>query len=273
VRTLSDERAAHRRPLKGTGPGYSAGQCQCALPRAFLALAQPGGSAVELGTPSLARCINSDRGDINEPESHNNLKSWGETTPILRLAATRCGRTMSVMAANAFINCRVTSQTKTLARALAERQGITESALLKELLEGALRTASLGEPPAPAPPERVNRNARLTMRLKPDDWMLLKERAQARRMPSATYVSLLVRSHLRAMTPLPKAEYIALKQSVAELAAIGRNLNQIARAVNHGERTASPGQAEVRAMLKVAVGLRDHFRGLLTANERSWTAP
>jgi len=72
---------------------------------------------------------------------------------------------------------------------------------------------------------------------------------------------------------VPKAEYVALKQSVAELAAIGRNLNQIARAINHGERAVSPGQAEVRAMLKVAVGLRDHVRGLLTANERSWSAP
>ena len=123
------------------------------------------------------------------------------------------------------------------------------------------------------PPDRVNRNAGVTLRLKPEDWVLLRERAQARRMPSATYVSLLVRPHLRDVAPLPKAEYVALKQSVAELAAIGRNLNQIARAINHGERAVSPGQAEVRAMLKVAVGLRDHVRGLLTANERSWSAP
>jgi len=123
------------------------------------------------------------------------------------------------------------------------------------------------------PPDRVNRNARVTLRLKPEDWVLLRERAQARRMPSATYVSLLVRPHLRDVAPVPKAEYVALKQSVAELAAIGRNLNQIARAINHGERAVSPGQAEVRAMLKVAVGLRDHVRGLLTANERSWSAP
>jgi len=123
------------------------------------------------------------------------------------------------------------------------------------------------------PPDRVNRNARVTLLLKPEDWVLLRERAQARRMPSATYVSLLVRPHLRDVAPVPKAEYVALKQSVAELAAIGRNLNQIARAINHGERAVSPGQAEVRAMLKVAVGLRDHVRGLLTANERSWSAP
>ncbi len=180
---------------------------------------------------------------------------------------------MTLVPADAFINCRVTSQRKAHVRALAERRGISESALVQELLEDALRTACLGELPVPAPSDRVNRNARVTVRLKPEDGMLLRERAQARRMPSATYVSLLVRSHLQNVTPLPRAEYIALKQSVVELGAIGRNLNQIARAINHGERTALPGQAELRAMMKVAVGLRDHFKGLLAANERSWTAP
>jgi hypothetical protein len=89
-------------------------------------------------------------------------------------------------------------------------------------------------------------------------------------MPSATYVSSVVRTHLLGVAPLPKAEYLALKQSVVELTAIGRNLNQIARAMNQGGRPALPGQAEVRAMLKVAEGLRDHVRALLSANVRSW---
>src|SRR5438105_14905565 len=123
------------------------------------------------------------------------------------------------------------------------------------------------------PPDRVNRNARVTLRLKPEDWVLLRERAQARRMPSATYVSLLVRPHLRDVAPVPKAEYVALKQSVAELAAIGRNLNQIARAINHGERVTLPGRAELMAMLKIAVGLRDHVKGLLKANKGTWGGP
>jgi hypothetical protein len=86
----------------------------------------------------------------------------------------------------------------------------------------------------------------------------------------ATYVALLVRSHLRAAPPLPKIEYLALRQSVLELTNLGRNLNQIARAMNQGGRPALPGRAEVGAMLKVAEGLRDHFRELLKANERSW---
>lgn len=89
-------------------------------------------------------------------------------------------------------------------------------------------------------------------------------------MASATYLSYLARSHLRGASPLPKAEYTLLKQSVEQLATVGRNLNQIARAMNQGGQPAMPGQGEVAAMLKVSGALRDHFRALLDANERSW---
>lgn len=186
------------------------------------------------------------------------------------LAAGRCRITISVMAADAFIHCRVTSDVKALVRSLAERDGINESTLVKQLLDVVLRTAALTNLPAPAVPDKVNRRARLYVRLAGEDLRLLKERSHARGLPSATYVSLMVRSHLRAAAPLPKAEYLALKQSVLELTALGRNLNQIARAMNQGGRPALPGRAEVGAMLEVAEGLRDHFKGLLKANELSW---
>ncbi len=178
---------------------------------------------------------------------------------------------MISVTAETYISCRVTSHRKALVRALAERRGVTASALINEVLEIMLQGAAPTQSPPPAPPEPVSRNARLNVRLRPEDWRLLKERAEARRMPSARYVSLLVRSHLRGVAPLPKTEYLALKQSVAELAVIGRNLNQIAHALNQGARAGLPGHPEVAAMLKVAAGLRDHFKGLLIANERSWT--
>lgn len=174
------------------------------------------------------------------------------------------------MAADAFIHCRVTSDVKALVRRLAEREGINESTLVKQLLEVVLRASAMTEPRAPTAPDKVNRGARLYVRLAAEDWRLLKERSTARGLPPATYVALLVRSHLRGAAPLPKAEYLALKQSVLELTAMGRNLNQIAKVMNQGARPTMPGRAEVGAMLKVAEGLRDHFRELLKANEASW---
>jgi predicted DNA binding CopG/RHH family protein len=170
----------------------------------------------------------------------------------------------------ALIACRVTLETKARVRQLAEREGITESTLLRQLLEVMLRTAGLGEPPSIASLGKVHRDARLNVRLAPEDLRLLKDRAKARGLASATYLSYLTRSHLRGAAPLPNAEYTLLKQSVEQLGAVGRNLNQIARAMNQGDRSAGPGQAEVDAILKTTEGLRQHFRALLVANSRSW---
>jgi hypothetical protein len=175
------------------------------------------------------------------------------------------------MPGDALIACRVTSGTKERVRILAEREGITESMLVRQMLDVVLRTLRLEEPAAAlAPAERVSRDARLYVRLEPEDWRLLRERSKGRGLAAATYVSLLISAHLRGAAPIPKDEYLALKQSILELTALGRNLNQIARALNAGGRSTPPGKGEVLAMIKIAEGLRDHFKALLVANQQSW---
>ena len=139
------------------------------------------------------------------------------------------------MPADAFIQCRVTQEMKTLVRALAEREQITESALVKQLLQVVLRTAALQGFPNLEALDRPNRDARLYVRLEPEDRQLL-----------------------------------ALRHSIAELRAVGRNLNQMAKALHQDVRATVPGRHELNAMLKVAEGLRDHFKALLRANERCW---
>jgi len=174
------------------------------------------------------------------------------------------------MAADAYISCRVTSETKARLRRLAELEGVNESALLKQLLRVALRGSPAVEEPSPAVPERVTRPDRISVGLSAEDRQRLKERADARGLAPATYLALLARAHLSGGAPIPKAELLALRQSVLELTAIGRNLNQIARAMNAGAKASPPGRGEVAGMLKVAEGLRDHFRELLKVNEASW---
>ena len=133
-----------------------------------------------------------------------------------------------------------------------------------------LRTSAPEGFPKLGSQEKLSRDTRLTDRLAPEDRVLLSGRATARGMPSATYVSVLVRSRLRKLAPLPKEELSALKRSVAELGAIGRNLNQIARAANQGGKPSGPGREDLRSMLKVAEALRDHVKALLRANQISW---
>lgn len=78
-----------------------------------------------------------------------------------------------------------------------------------------------------------------------------------------TWVSMLTRAHLRALAPLPKDERLAFKRTVVELESIGRNLNQIAHTANRGERVTGPNREDLRAILKVCEGRRDHVRSCL----------
>lgn len=152
---------------------------------------------------------------------------------------------------------------------VAHRHGVSVSVLLRRLIEAALLTA--GEAPSPPatvpdhqPPEKVS------VRLRPDDFRLLCERAEVRKIRPSTYVALFVRAHLRNLAPLPTEELVALKRSVAEVGAIGRNLNQIARAMNGGEHRDDLDLAYLQGLMKVLAGLRDHTKALITANALSW---
>ncbi len=164
----------------------------------------------------------------------------------------------------------VTRDTKERFAAVARHQGLSDSALLKRLFDLMLQTASGGTGTIVPTAGRIARDLRLTVRLHPADQLLLRERAAAHGMPAATYVSVLTRAHLRALTPLPKEELLALKRTVSELGSIGRNLNQIAHAANRGERVTGPNREDLRIILKVCEALRDHVRNLLAANLKSW---
>lgn len=81
---------------------------------------------------------------------------------------------------------------------------------------------------------------------------------------------MLVRTHLRSLPPRPKDELVSLKRSVAELGALGRNMNQLARVANQGGRVVGPSREDLRTILKVCEALRDNVKGLIGANVNSW---
>jgi hypothetical protein len=190
------------------------------------------------------------------------------------------GHIRGLMNATHFLKTRVPAETKVLIRAAAEREYVTESIWFRRAIEHALlaQSGASARPPLLQPfldrrdqgNKKHGGRARLYVRLRPDDRLLLRERAAARGMPSATYVSVIVRAHLRNLVPIPKDELVALKRSVAELGAIGRNLNQIARAANAGDRVVGPAREDLRAILKVCEALRDNVKGLIRANVNTW---
>ena len=174
------------------------------------------------------------------------------------------------MACDHLISVRVDEGTKQRFRALASRQGLSESTLLKRLLELSMSGSADSDTGAATAPDRETRDARLYVRLSPSDRRLLRERARGRDVRDATYVSLLVRAHLLEAAPLPTAELAALKQQTAALAAIGRNLNQFVRAVQGGARSPGFTAQEGIALIRVCEAMRDHTKRLIEANAASW---
>jgi predicted DNA binding CopG/RHH family protein len=174
------------------------------------------------------------------------------------------------MVADSRITARVTSEMKERFRSVACCQGLSESTLLKRLVEAALLTAATVRPQVPESIEPVALVGKISVRLRTDDLLLLRERAKARAMPTSTYVSLLIRSHLRSVTPLPTAELDLLKRSVAEISAIGRNLNQIAPTVNQGEGSNGASKTDLQALLRALNDMRVYIKSLINSNLESW---
>ncbi|HVP35148.1 MAG TPA: hypothetical protein VMT09_16100 [Steroidobacteraceae bacterium] len=172
------------------------------------------------------------------------------------------------MAGSTHLSTWVSAETKQRFASAAARQGLSESALLKRLIDQMLAAGAADEAAVAAPV--VARDARVTIRLVADDRALLRERAAARMMPAATYVSVLVRAHLRQVAPLPDRELAALRAAVNELTAVGRNLNAMTRLLHQDARHGTPGRQEVLAMVRISEALRDHFRALIRENARSW---
>jgi hypothetical protein len=166
------------------------------------------------------------------------------------------------------ISAYVPPEMKSRFRSLAEQRQMSESGLLRLLVDSAVRGVGELDAEVLKAPGRRLRGSRTCVRLHPDDKQLLSERAVFRQMAVATYISVLVRAHLRNLSPLPKAELMALKHSIAEVGAIGRNLNQLTKLAHQG--MAGPTRGDLLAILKACEALRAHTKDLIKANTRSW---
>ena len=183
------------------------------------------------------------------------------------------------------IKTRVSPDTKARVSAEAQRELLTESLWLRRAVDAALcSTPTSGDALSRGTVvgsldgrvrhgqrrEAANGGrTRLYIRLRHDDRMMLHERAERRDMPAATYVAALVRAHLRALAPLPQEELATLKRSIAELGAVGRNLNQIALVAHKTGRITGPGRDDLRSMLKICEAMREHIKSLVRADRKS----
>lgn len=175
------------------------------------------------------------------------------------------------------IALRVSNEKKAGFQALAASRGMSESKLLDLLIETVLDENPVRPPPAketvtkPQAEEEAGEGSdRVTIRLRPGDGALLKKRAEQRGLARSTYLAALVRAHVRHDPPMPQAELAAVKQTGAELSAIGRNLNQIARSANQNTAIPKTLSVELQAVLDAVEPLRGQIAAIVKANLKSW---
>lgn len=201
------------------------------------------------------------------PQQHKkNLACWGQSKPGRGWCFSRSLIQMScVTIRSTHLSTWIAEDLKQRFTALAASRGISDSALLKQLVEGAV-IGTTPEFALTARPVAEARDARITIRLVPGDRLLLRERAAARGMRAASYISTLTRAHLRSLSPLPDREIEALQAISVQLAAMGRSIRTIALAATPAGVTPN----HTRTMLMLCEAVREHVKNILSTNIRSW---
>jgi len=131
------------------------------------------------------------------------------------------------------LQARIEDDYKKRFKALAKKRGMTESRLLRQLAMNAIGAVDEADTPItlpddPAELELVKTGITLPRYLLRGG----KERAREVDLSFRRWLIALVQSHLTAVPVMLKPELTALEASDRQLAAIGRNINQIARALN-----------------------------------------
>lgn len=157
---------------------------------------------------------------------------------------------------------------------LATKRGVSESELLRSVVEAETRQASAQPAQGMAPIQPVGSNAdldRMTVRMPGFVLDGAKERARTQGMAPSRWVAALVQSNLTAQPVMTDAEVEALLASNRELAAVGRNLSQVARALNATGLEVDRAHLEALTELNAAVtSNRSEIRRLVRASRQAW---
>ena len=165
---------------------------------------------------------------------------------------------------------RLSDEEKRRLRVVAAAHGLTESALLKRTIDSIIDPARLQATAISEEPPEGARLAKMMLCLHSDTRDQVAERARARGLAPSTYVAALVRSHVRNLRPLPKAEIRAFEQGVLQLRLIGRNLNQLTRRANAEKIVAIPRREDLALFLKTCTAMVGHLEAALKANKNAW---
>ncbi|QKZ07844.1 plasmid mobilization relaxosome protein MobC [Pseudomonas eucalypticola] len=171
------------------------------------------------------------------------------------------------------LSARVEADTKSLFDQRAASLNMTTAALLEKLVEAYLQKA----PPEPPPlvtlsdPAKGKAKAWVDVPLAPSEGKALDELAGAMGWPRSKYLAQLFRVHLSAEPRFSEKEMLELRQVTMQLAALGRNVNQVARALNVSLDNANQAHAvQWEVMHRVIDVHRKYVKALVKGNLDYW---
>jgi len=154
--------------------------------------------------------------------------------------------------------------------AYCRRTGVTPSEALRTLVGQALGSAHHAAYDACFVDTGLPRQ-RVEIRLTQGEYAALCEVAQAAGFSANRWIVAMLRAQITARPQFGESELTVLAESNTQLAAIGRNLNQIARALNRQE-TIAPYRLKILQTLKVEVDEHlDTVTAVIRANLDRWS--
>lgn len=166
------------------------------------------------------------------------------------------------------IEARLTDAEKDAWRAFCQARSVSEADMLRLMIQ----RVSGGEVAIAFSGLDAHKSEKITIRLSPKDQQRLLERARAEGYPSrTTWTTALVLAALHKEPVLTDKEIQALRASNRELAALGRNLNQIAKSLHIEFRTSDKLTRETVLALKAHIDRhRQQVAALLDKNMNRW---
>jgi predicted DNA binding CopG/RHH family protein len=153
----------------------------------------------------------------------------------------------------------------------AEALGLSEAELLREMILIVVDQDNETDQPIAIKSEKTDLT-RITVRI--PRFMLegAIERAKAKGMATSRWIAALVQGNLGYAPVLTNDELMALRRSISELSNVGRNINQIARAINSGHiKTEFFRHDTLTALSKAIDTTQAAIRALVRASQNVWT--
>lgn len=188
------------------------------------------------------------------------------------------------LAATSYASTHLGKDLKDRLIALANAENKSESKVLKELLvarleaSGRLAPAIYVAPTATAVPRPQSKEeaalARTTLRLPKFLKTSMAARARSMGFRPGKWLAALIQSNLLKQPVLTTPELFAVREASRELAAIGRNLNQIARAANAAALSPSRPSVDLSGVIEVLAVVeraRAEIRDLVRASHQNWS--